>query len=185
VSKRPRPKARIVIDPGNAYARLGVSPLASTEEIKAFINDARARALTRRRSQGRDAFGDEDAEIARLQEIEEEIGTPRARAAYDALYPQNELLTVQPCPRDRLLEPRRRAQLATAWLLEVLGPEAQLGSPDAHELWLPRGLDPALAATLVRTGQSAPDDEAAELALDELRVQDPATGPIGQGKQRP
>lgn len=146
--RRPRPRARIIIDPGNAYARLGVSPLASTDDIRSFINERRSQALARRRSQGREAFGEEDAEITRLQEIEEEIGTARARAIYDADYPQNELLTVQPSQRDRWLEPRRRAQLAASWLREELGPDALLLSPDSPALWLPRGLGPELEAAL-------------------------------------
>ena len=124
--RRPKPKARLLIDPDNAYARLGVSPLASTDEIKAFINDRRSKALSRRRSQGREVFGAEDVEITRLQELEEEIGSARARAAYDQEHPQNELLTVQPSPRDRALEPRQRAQLAAAWLREELGPDTLL-----------------------------------------------------------
>lgn len=174
-TSRPFPRARLVIDPNNAYARLGVSPLASTDEIKSFINDRRSQALARRRSQGREAFGEEDAEITRLQEIEEEIGTARARTAYDQEYPQNELLTVQPSPRDRWLEPRRRAQLAAAWLREELGDQALLISPDSPELWLPRGLAAELEAALVAHVHSptspGPGGEArpaAPLAPDEL-----------------
>ena len=165
---RPRPRARLVIDPANAYARLGVSPLATTDEIKAFINERRSQALSRRRSQGREAFGAEDAEITRLQDIEEEIGTVRARAAYDQEFPQNELLTVQHSPRDRWWEPRRRAQLGSSWLAEELGPEALLASPDSASLWLPHGISPELEAALAPHVHSRTPNREPAAALLEL-----------------
>jgi hypothetical protein len=145
---RPRPKARLAVDPGNAYAQLGISPLASTEEIRRVLSDKRAKAMATRRSRGEQQFGAEEAEIVALQEIEKLIGAPAARAAYDRAHPQNELLTVQPGPRDRVLEPARRAHLVTAWLVDELGPSATLLHPDCYWLWLPGGLDPALAAAL-------------------------------------
>ena len=37
--------------------------------------------------------------MTRLQAIEDEIGTPKARARYDRLNPQNALLTIQPGAR--------------------------------------------------------------------------------------
>jgi hypothetical protein len=40
--------------------------------------------------------------------------------------------------------------VVTAWLAEELGPEAMLVHPDALWLWLPLGLDPALATDLAR-----------------------------------
>ena len=70
--KRPRPKGRLVVDPNNAYARLGVSPLSSTEEIKAFILGKRSKAMASKRSRGDDDFGAAEAEVTRLQEIEAE-----------------------------------------------------------------------------------------------------------------
>lgn len=151
---RPRPKAPLRIDPGNAYARLGVSPLASTDEIKKVLADRRARAMAARRSRSDQQFGDDDDEILRLQAIEKDIGTPQARAAYDQAQPQNALLTVQPGPRDRL-EPARRLSLVTAWLLEELGADAGLLHPDAHDLWLPAGLDRDLVAALAGFAQTS------------------------------
>jgi hypothetical protein len=145
---RPRPKTRIAIDPDNAYARLGASPLASIDEIKRLLSDKRGRAMAARRAKGQQAFGEEEAEIIELQAIEKQLGTPAARAAHDLEHPQNALLTVQPASRDRAFEPARVASLVTGWLAEELGPEAMLLHPDAYWLWIPGGLDPELAAQL-------------------------------------
>lgn len=146
---RPRPKTRLVVDPNNAYARLGVSPLSSTEEIKAFVLAKRSKAQASKRSRGDDDFGAAEAEMTRLQEIEEEIGTPRARTKYDARHPQNELLTVQPARADRRFELRERANLAAAWLVEELGPEGEFPSPESIPLWSP-DIDAPLEAILKR-----------------------------------
>ncbi len=145
---RPRPKTRLAIDPDNAYAKLGISPLASIDEIKKLLSDKRGKAMAARRAKGQAAIGDEEAEIIELQEIEKEIGSPAARAAHDREHPQNALLTVQPAPRDKAFEPAKVASLVTSWLALELGPEALLLHPDAYWLWLPGGLDPELAAQL-------------------------------------
>jgi hypothetical protein len=137
MTTRPRPKGRLVVDPNNAYARLGVSPLSTTEEIKAFVLAKRSKAQASKRSRGDDDFGAAEAEMTRLQEIEEEIGTPRARAKYDTKHPQNELLTVQPARADRRFELRERANLAAAWLVEEIGPDSDFPSPESIPLWSP------------------------------------------------
>ena len=149
MSTRPRPKSRLVVDPNNAYARLGVSPLSTTEEIKAFVLAKRSKAQASKRSRGDDDFGAAEAEMTRLQEIEEEIGAPRARAKYDAKHPQNELLTVQPARADRRFELRERANLAAAWLVEELGPDGEFPSPESIPLWSP-DIDPELERLLKR-----------------------------------
>lgn len=146
---RPRPKGNVVVDPLNAYARLGVSPLSTTEEIKAFILAKRSKAQQSKRSRGDDDFGAAEAEMTRLQEIEEEIGTPRARTKYDAKHPQNELLTVQPARADRRFELRERANLAGAWLVEELGADGVFPSPESIPLWSP-DLDAELTELLRR-----------------------------------
>jgi hypothetical protein len=145
---RPRPKTRLAIDPDNAYAKLGASPLASVDEIKRQLSDKRGKAMGARRARGQQAFGDEEQEIIELQAIEKEIGTAAARAAYDREHPQNALLTVQPAPRDRSFEPSKIASLVTSWFAEELGSDALLLHPDAYWLWLPGGLDPELATQL-------------------------------------
>ncbi|MEO8700004.1 MAG: hypothetical protein ABI867_08165 [Kofleriaceae bacterium] len=145
---RPRPKTRLSIDIENAYARLGASPLATTDEIKKLLSEKRGKAMAARRAKGQGAFGEEEQEIIELQAIEKQIGDPRARARYDHEHPQNALLTVQPAPRDRSLEPAGITGLATAWLLDELGAEALLLHPDAYWLWLPSGIDPELVAQL-------------------------------------
>ena len=50
VPKRPKPDAPLRIDPNNAYARLGVSPLASTDAIRALLRDKRKAAMEARRA---------------------------------------------------------------------------------------------------------------------------------------
>ena len=87
------------IDLENAYARLGVSPLMPTDEIKEIINRRRKDLMRLRRTRGEQRFGEEEAEMTRLQAIEDEIGTPKARGRYDRLNPQNALLTIQPGER--------------------------------------------------------------------------------------
>lgn len=147
-AQRPRPKTRLAIDPDNAYARLGASPLASIDDIKKLLSEKRGKAMAARRAKGQAATGDEEAEIIALQDIEKQIGSPQTRAAYDREHPQNALLTVQPAARDRAFEPAKLASLVTSWLIEELGPEALLLHPDAYWLWLPGGLDPELATQL-------------------------------------
>lgn len=134
---RPRPKARVVIDPHNAYARLGVSPLMATSEIKALILKKRADVQKCRRGQSRSSFDLNDAEMARLQAIEDEIGVAKKRAAYDAANPHNTLLTVQPPPGDRILGGSAHLDVVTSWLREVLGPHARLLSPASIPHWSP------------------------------------------------
>jgi hypothetical protein len=58
-----------------------VSPLSTTEEIKAFVLTKRSKAQASKRSRGDDDFGAAEAEMTRLQDLEEEIGTPRAGVA--------------------------------------------------------------------------------------------------------
>ena len=148
MSGRPRPKTRLAIDPENAYAKLGASPLSSLDEIKKILSDKRGKAMAARRAKGQSASGDDEAEIIELQAIEKQIGTQLARELYDREHPQNALLTVQPAPRDRAFEPAKIASLVTAWLVEELGADTLLLHPDAYWLWLPGGLDAELAAQL-------------------------------------
>jgi hypothetical protein len=177
--RRPRPRARIAIDPDNAYSRLGASPLASIVEIKKLLSEQRGKAMAARRARGQQAFGAEEAEIIELQAIEKQIGTAAARAAYDRDHPQNALLTVQAAARDRAFEPAPLAQLVTSWLAEELGPEAMLLHPDAYWLWMPHGLEPELAARLQpfvtaasSTEPAAPPSSAASSPASALDVDD-------------
>lgn len=148
-SKRPAAQTMVRIDPSNPYAELGVSPLASIEEIGARASKRRGELLARRRqnADGRLAAA-EEAQVIRLQELEKKLGSARGRAEYDQNNPLAALLTVQPGTRDLLLDPQRRADLVSAWLVEALAPEAVLPSP--HSGWLGIGapLDTELAALL-------------------------------------
>ena len=188
--ERPRARTMVQLDPDNAYARLGVSPLLPTAEIKEVINRKRKEVMRRRRTRGEQRFGEEEAEMTRLQAIEDEIGTPKARARYDRLSPQNALLTVQPGPGDSLLDPSARAGLATAWLVEELGRESPLPTAESLALWAPRGLDPELVAFLaafasigdrraVADGLDAPPGVA-----DLPRIPAAAASPNGPGPSR-
>ncbi len=151
---RPRAKAMASLDLYNAYARLGVSPLLSTDEIKADILRKRKELMRQRRTRGQQEFGKEETEITELQALEDEIGTPKARARYDQANPQNELLTVQPSPGDRYLDSRRRSSLVTAWLVEELGRDVLLPSADSLFLWAPNGLGTDLVAFLAEFASS-------------------------------
>jgi hypothetical protein len=160
------------LDLHNAYARLGVSPLLPTDEIKEVINRKRKEVMRRRRTRGEQQFGEEEAEMTRLQAIEDEIGTPRARARYDRLNPQNALLTIQPAPCDLGLDPKHRVGLATAWLVEALGRASSLPSPESLSLWAFQGLDPDLIAFLSAfvgaNDRGANNPEGDEATLPEL-----------------
>jgi hypothetical protein len=138
------------LDLYNAYARLGVSPLMTTEEIKATALRKRKEILGKRKQRVivLQEFGEEEAEMAELQQLESQIGVPKARAQYDQANPQNELLTVQPSPYDRMLDPRHRSSLITAWLIEELGRDSLLPSPDCLALWTPGPPNPDLEAFL-------------------------------------
>jgi hypothetical protein len=129
---RPRAKTMVRLDLYNAYARLGVSPLLPTDEIKEVINRKRKEVMRQRRTRGEQQFGKEDAEMTRLQAIEDEIGTPRSRARYDRLNPQNALLTIQPGRHDICLQSKDRAGLATAWVAPVSREPGTLGAAGAR-----------------------------------------------------
>jgi hypothetical protein len=150
-SGRPRARTMVRLDLDNAYAELGVSPLATTKEIKETIARKRGDALGRRRQRGDAAFGEEEVEMTRLQQLEALVGNEKARQIYDRDNPQNLLLTVQPPPGVRWNDPRWRGGLVTAWLIEELGPQASLPSPASHGWWAPAGLEPAAAECIRKT----------------------------------
>jgi hypothetical protein len=156
VSLRPRPKARLILDVDNPYARLGVSPLAGIDEIKRVASEQRGKWMAQRRAEGQQAAAGTEAEIIAIQDVEQQIGTPAARALYDREHPQNVLLTVQPAPRDRAFSAAGTSALVTAWLVEELGADAMVVHPDAHWLWLPAGLDAELLGELARFEGHAP-----------------------------
>lgn len=162
---RPRSKTLVRIDLQNAYARLGVSPLLTTEEIKRFADQKRKDVMRKRRTRTQQQFGTEESEMAAIQEIEALIGTPKARAKYDQANPQNELLTVQPAAHDRWLDARHRDGLLSAWLLEELGPDAALPTPDSLALWAPHGFAPELLAFLRAFAPAAFQDAGAAPAV--------------------
>lgn len=132
---RPKPNSFVQVDLENAYARLGVSPLDSTANIKHAINQRlkSLRARLRRRSEQK--FSEIEDEITEIQAIEARIASPKARERYDQEFPQNELLTVQPVPHDRYADPVFRSGIITAWLLEELGSRSILPTPESLHFW--------------------------------------------------
>jgi hypothetical protein len=145
----------------NAYARLGVSPLASTEEIAARIAELRGKAMKLAKAKAVRSVGTEEEEIFRLDRIDEEIGKPAARKKYDEKHPQNVLLTVQPSQAEQTWLPYRKAGLVSEWLYEELERDAFVPSLRCLELWAPGGLDEQLVAILSRfVSDKASDDGA-------------------------
>jgi hypothetical protein len=147
--KRPRSKLFLSLDLKNAYARLGVSPLASDKEISDRIGKLRASAVKRLKAKGNAAIDDPDQQEAfRLDKIEEEIGDPRKRKVYDERHPQNILLTVQPSPAEQAWARHRKAGLISNWVQNELGEDALCPTPSCLRLWAPSGLDPELISFL-------------------------------------
>jgi hypothetical protein len=148
---RPKSKSFLKLDLDNAYVRLGVSPLASTEEIASRIADLRGKALKRARAKSRRDFSDADEEeVRRLDKIDEEIGDEKKRKEYDRKYPQNQLLTVQPSAAEQAWLRHRKAGLISAWLVQELDGAALVPSVICQRLWAPAGLEPELLALLER-----------------------------------
>lgn len=146
-TRRPRSKRFLKASQDNSYAHLGVSPLASTEEIAALIAKLRGEAMRRiKRGAG------EEEEVLRLDRIHEEIGKPAARKKYDEEHPQNVLLTVQPSQAEQTWLPYRRSGLVSEWLYEELREDEFVPTPRCLGLWAPGGLDEQLVAALARFG---------------------------------
>ncbi len=176
--ERPRPQAMVGIDPDNAYARLGVSPTASTDEIKTFVDTRIAEIKAAMRDH---PSREKEEALARLSEVGKLIGTPRARLKYHEANPWNELLAVQRAPADEALDPGARTGLVTAALLLELGPFAALPSARSFDVWAPSGISEALAAELQAFLRTSTDDrkpspqapspqgmDEAQLSVDEL-----------------
>lgn len=167
---RPRSKAFLRINLDNAYARLGVSPLASSDKISSRIAELRGKAIKRAKAKAARSAGEEEEEIYRLDHIHNEIGTPKARKKYDEDHPQNILLTVQPSAAEQSWLRYRKAGLMSEWLADELGQDAFLPSLRCLQLWSPGGLDEKLLLFLSQftqdenahteaVGQSAQSDE--------------------------
>ena len=142
---RPKAKTLLRIDLDNAYSRLEVSPLDSTEEIANKIANLRAAAIRRIRQKPTIAPDDKDqAEVNRLDRISEEIGDSLKRKMYDQENPQNLLLTVQPSQIEQSSLRYRRAGLISEWLYDELGEDCFLPSPRCLHLWAPSGVGEAV-----------------------------------------
>lgn len=142
---RPRAKAFLRISLENAYAQLGVSPLASTEEISNRISALLAEARRKVRAKASKSPDDPDEkEILRLQKIDEAIGDPKKRKLYDEKYPQNILLTVQPSAAEHVWLRHRKAGLISEWVYDMLGEAAFCPTPSCLRLWAPSGVDQLL-----------------------------------------
>lgn len=149
-SKRPKPNSFVQYDPGNYYAKLGISPLTPTREIKKTITRKQNDAKKRRRSQAGGKFSKEDSEFNELQKIMESFASDRKREEYDCLNPQSELLTVQWSEYDDWFDNNSQVNFVSAWLKEELGHEKFLPTPESLQLWCPGGLDAELIEFLSR-----------------------------------
>jgi hypothetical protein len=143
-SKRPKPHTFVQCDPNNYYARLGISPLTPTKDIKTIITRKQNEAKKRRRFQEGQEFSEADFEFVELQEIAEFFASDKKREEYDRLNPQNALLTVQLSDTHDWLDRSSRLNFVSAWLVEELGREEFLPTPESLQLWCPRGLDTEL-----------------------------------------
>ncbi len=140
-SKRPKPHSFVQYDPENYYAKLGISPLTPTREIKKIITRKQNDAKKRRRLRAGGKFSEEDHEFNELQRIMESFASSKKREEYDRLNPQSELLTVQWNEYDDWFDKNSQVDFVSAWLIEELGQEKFLPTPGALQLWCPGGLD--------------------------------------------
>ena len=155
--RRPRARTFLRLDRENAYAELGISPLASAAEISARYAELRKEAMRRVRDKLQRSFDDPDeARVQQLDRVHEKIGDDRRRRLYDEQNPQNVLLTVQPGRAEQLRLRHRRAALVTEWLRGELPPDALLPSPQCLRLWAPTGVPPDLLRELAPFARSAP-----------------------------
>jgi hypothetical protein len=160
--RRPRSKDFISIDTDNAYARLGVSPLESTDKIASLVDDLRGKAMKIAKARTERSIEDEQ-EIQRLDLISKDIGKPDGRKKYDEEHPQNIMLTLQPSPTEQSWLRHRLDGLISEWLLEELGQDAVLPSFRCLKFWSPQKLDDNLLAFLARfTNAGSPDDTQSE-----------------------
>ncbi len=152
---RPRSKSFLRISLENPYAQLGVSPTAPTDEITNRISTLLTEAKKRVRARASKSTDDPDEkEILRLQKIDEQIGDPKRRKAYDEKYPQNIMLTVQPIAAEQAWVRHRRAGLISEWLYDELGESSFLPTPRCLRLWTPSGLDQSTLDFLTRYVQA-------------------------------
>lgn len=172
VGSRPRSKAFLRISLENAYAELGVSPLASTDEIASRISALLAEARRKIRAKAAKLANDPDEEeILRLQKIDEQIGDPKRRKMYDEKYPQNILLTVQPSATEQAWLRHRKAGLISDWVYELLGETAFAPTPRCLRLWAPSGIDRPILDLLA---EHSPTETASQTPTVPLPSEEPA-----------
>jgi hypothetical protein len=155
-SSRPKSKSFLRLSLDNAYAQLGVSPLASTAEISARINTQLAQARRRILAKASHSSDDPDEkELLRLQKIDRQIGDAKRRKTYDEKFPQNILLTVQPSASEQAWTRHREAGLISEWIYEGLGEAGFLPTPRCLRLWAPAGLEQAMLDFLAQFQRTA------------------------------
>jgi hypothetical protein len=147
--RRPYSKDFLTIDLNNAYARLGISPLESTDKIKSLIDDLRGKAMKKAKASAGRSPEDEE-HIHRLDNINREIGTPEGRKRYDERNPQNNMLTLQPSPTEQFWSRHRLDGLISEWLLEELGQDVVIPSFHCLKFWSPQKIEDDLLAFLTK-----------------------------------
>jgi hypothetical protein len=168
--KRPNPSAFVQYDPRNYYSRLGISPLTPTQEIKAAITRKQNEARKRRRFQGEQKFSEADFEFVELQKIAESFASPKKREEYDRLNPQNALLTVQSSDYDNWFESSSRINLVSAWLVEELGQEKFIPTPESLHIWCPKGPDTELLDFLAQHETKIAPENSTDKSMEDLIV---------------
>ena len=181
-SRRPQSKAFLRISLDNAYAQLGVSPLAPTAEISALINKQLAQARRRILAKATRLPDDPDErEQLRLQKIDGQIGDAKRRKVYDEANPQNVLLTVQPSALERAWARHSKAGQISEWLREEFhrsSPQTQavfLPSPNCQRLWTPSGIDENILLFLADCIAAAPAPDASAEATIAADPEGPLT----------
>jgi len=170
-SRRPQSKRFLHISLDNAYAQLGVSPLAPTADISTLINKQLAQARRNVLAKANRAAGDPDEkEQLRLQRIDSQIGDAKRRKAYDEANPQNILLTVQPSASERAWTRSSKAGFISEWLREeydrAVEPGTQppfLPTTNCFRLWAPAGVDEHTLKFLAHFMLAAPAEDRSSL----------------------
>lgn len=147
--RRPRSKDFLSIDTENAYTRLGVSPLESTEKIASLIADLRGKTMKMAKARVERSIEDEQ-EIQRLDNIHNNIGKPEGRKRYDEEHPQNIMLTLQPSSLEQSWLKHRLDGLISEWLLEELGQDDVVPSFRCLKFWSPQSLEDDLLEFLAQ-----------------------------------
>ncbi len=169
-STRPKPHTFVQHDPNNYYAKLGISPLTPIKEIKAIIisKQMEVKKQLHRCVQKKSKKTALIKKFDKLEKIAKSFASDKKREEYDRLNPQNVLLTVQLSDTHDWLDQSSRINFVSAWLVEELGREKFLPTPESLQLWCPGGLDTELFDFLEQYETQTGTDILSDKYLEEL-----------------